>query len=126
MPEIKVGYTPGPWKVRKNGSGGVFAADGYEVAEAQMGSSLSLKYLNGRKKTHWASTPGASIDRDEEEMEANERLIAAAPEMFEAIKEHLENCGPREWSPEWKGRSCPGGDGLHEKFRQIIKKVEEE
>lgn len=124
MPEIKVGYTPGPWVISR--SGDVFGADGYEVAEAYLNLCLSLKWTNAKRKKHWGSTPGSNIDRSEEEMAANARLIAAAPEMFEAIKEHLENCGPREWSPEWKGGSCPGGDGLHEKFRQIIRKVEEE
>lgn len=122
MPQVKTAYTPGPWKIGKRDT--VVGKDNFEICDPDQGPHLHEKF--NANKGHWGSTPGAYIDRPEEEIQANTRLIAAAPEMFEAIKQHLENCGPREWSPEWKGSSCPGGDGLHEKFRKIIRKVEEE
>ena len=72
-------HTPGPWKSFYEGSGDylVLGADGSEVA------SLS------RPDAHMMHTgPGSGIN------EANARLIAAAPEMLELLREN-ERAWPR-------------------------------
>lgn len=51
------------------------------------------------------------------ETRANARLIAAAPELLNLIKKHLQESG-------CDGDLC--SRGWHEDFRQIIRKVEEE
>lgn len=83
-------YSMGPWHVGEGGS--VFSADGYEVMDPSQGPFLSGKWLknDGPNKGHWGRTPGASKERQEEEMEANGQLIAAAPEMLAALKCFLD------------------------------------
>lgn len=64
--ETKTQHTPGPWRVRKDGSG---------------------RLARVSDETHefdCVVTP--SLHRDAELMEANARLIAAAPELLSALK----------------------------------------
>lgn len=63
-------HTPGPWK---NVNGIIFGADGYSLGER-----------------HYLAQPigaGKTQRRDTKEIEANARLIAAAPELLEAALE---------------------------------------
>jgi hypothetical protein len=73
------GFTPGPWAVRA----GANRSGRYEIeAGAQIlcpGTGGARSYSDVVAATHWSGTP---------EWEANAHLIAAAPEMYEALK-HL-------------------------------------
>jgi hypothetical protein len=112
-------YTPGPWKIGKRDS--VVGADGFEVCDPDQGPFLSEKFNSAKK--HWGSTPGSHIERSEEEIRSNARLIAAAPELYRTVKDLLEKIGPREWSPRWNARSFQKEYG---KLEKLMKKVEEE
>lgn len=88
MSEAK--YTPGPWKV---------------------GSSINVQV--GRKnicsRVNCASREAVSITESMEIAKANARLIAAAPELLEALKKRTENEEQRIFE-EWLSRECPSGD----------------
>jgi len=66
-------HTPGPWKAYKNGN--VVIIGGGCVATVH-------KYCAGRASV----IPGVPMDVHEEEVEANAKLISAAPELLEALQ----------------------------------------
>lgn len=82
-------HTPGPWRVsdRYEESETVIDGDGFKIA-----NTTALAVLNGWEDlrhptpSHWASDDRASRERARGEAAANARLIAAAPEMYEALK----------------------------------------
>lgn len=76
-------YTPGPWNVDEYGH--VVDKDGFTIAEADSTGVFPNWASLGIQ--HWADAPGkAFIDRADDEVEANTNLIAAAPELYEALK----------------------------------------
>lgn len=84
-------HTPGPWTSGSARTGRVFGADGYEVCDPTQGPHLHVDYDSDRG--HWATTPGAYIDRTDEELEANANLIAAAPDLLAALRAIAESSG---------------------------------
>lgn len=78
-------HTPGPWAVGRGAA--VYGADGYEVADAAQGPHIHASYTGA--DGHWASTPNAHIERDEDEELANAHLIASAPELLESVNKLL-------------------------------------
>lgn len=64
-------HTPGPWKIA--------ARDQYGIFIAPFGMNTTL--ICARK---------GGLDLPNEEIEANARLIAAAPELLDALKEAIE------------------------------------
>ena len=69
--ETKTQHTPGPWRVRKDGAGRLAGVS------------------DETRKFDCFVWGGVAVDADL--MEANARLIAAAPELLEALKEaHAE------------------------------------
>jgi hypothetical protein len=79
-------FTSGPWHVGVGISGTydpteIYGADGYGIADAA-GVHLHESYTG---ETHWATTPDANKERSDAEEEANARLIAAAPELYQAV-----------------------------------------
>lgn len=84
-------HTPGPWKSGSARTGRVFGADGYEICDPTQGPHLHVDYDSDRG--HWATTPGAYVDRTDEEIEANGHLIAAAPDL---LAEHRRTLGQLE------------------------------
>lgn len=81
--------TPGPWTVddRHDPIDGVVGADGFSVCEVgEMCISPAWQTANPRR--HWGNgQPGSHIVRPAEEVEANARLIAAAPDMYLELQE---------------------------------------
>lgn len=75
-------HTQGPLVVGRGAT--VYGADGYEIADAAQGPHLHASYTGA--DGHWASTPNAHIERDEDEELANANLIAAAPDLLEALR----------------------------------------
>jgi hypothetical protein len=68
-------HTPGPFEA--DGTK-VFAEDGYAIADT---AGVHLHELYDSEKGRWASVPGAHRDVPVEEVEANARLFAAAPDL---------------------------------------------
>lgn len=105
-------FTPGPWKVSEDGGGLWYGDDGkewIEVLEVQTESDgFCIAQVNGvyyetvKDGTIW----GPSTDA---EVEANARLIKAAPDMYEALEDLLSNVSPTPASmlagPEIKAQS---------------------
>lgn len=79
-------FTPGPWRVAGEDKNFVYA--------------LSQSGAN----SFWAHVQSAGIDRiTENEKAANARLIAAAPEMYDALKALVES--PNTFSSHDKARA---------------------
>jgi hypothetical protein len=71
-------HTPGPWSVAPY-------PEGAELLEVVADYS---ELPGGRKSAHWiAELDAGGIDDDRETNAANARLIAAAPELLEALKD---------------------------------------
>lgn len=68
-------FTPGPWRVRTGTFGDVVDANNAAVAIAQVRNDDAGNYVNGS---------GQPV------RQANARLIAAAPELYEALEVILE------------------------------------
>lgn len=77
-------HTPGPWSVDRSGEG-VIDERGFAIAEA-----ANMGVLDNWESTgvvHWSRKPGVTfIERSEEEMLANARLLAAAPDLLKACQ----------------------------------------
>ncbi len=83
---LKIKATPGPWTTD---DGYIFARDGYTIASVEDIKGLSRKYLINKFLsegcTHWAQDSTASRLISEEEAAANATLIAAAPDLVDAL-----------------------------------------
>jgi hypothetical protein len=78
-------HTPGPWHIADDGwFTEVYGADGYQIVDAGQGPHL-LETHDGNEG-HWATTPGAYVEREELEERANACLIAAAPDLLAMLK----------------------------------------
>lgn len=82
------GYTKGPWE-SDNERPEVWAGDGFAIAEVY--DWCLRRDFDGR--SHPATTPDAGIDRTREEVLANARLIAAAPDLYEACQAWVRGFG---------------------------------
>ena len=76
-------HTNGPWKLGKGGV--VYGADGYEIVDTTQGPHLHESY-NDTHDGHWGAIPDSHIEREAEEELANAHLIAAAPDLLEAVE----------------------------------------
>ncbi len=81
-------FTKGPWALGEAPYDcEVFAADGFSVADAGIIACIHRDFYAGAMGDgHWATTLGAHIRRADGELAANAALIAAAPDLFEALK----------------------------------------
>ena len=71
-------HTPGPWEAEGRD---IYGADGFSVAEFD--GVFIAREADGRLHP---SAAGQSIERPDDEVAANARLIAAAPDLLEALK----------------------------------------
>lgn len=85
---MSAGHTPGPWETSHDGHGGIYVGD-----------------KNGRQ---------VGFVSLRSEQEANARLIAAAPELLEALRDLLA---------DYDGSIEPGESALIDKARAAIAKV---
>lgn len=92
---IEPKFTPGPWSLLFN--------DKTKVVLEQQGVAVFI------------ADTYAGFTKSEEEQKANAALIAAAPEMYEALSDIAENCGNRGCSETCAEAGC--------KICKILKKV---
>ena len=81
-------FTPGPWKYSKTSDRVPFSFSGYIVGKDGLAGFWAL-----------VKATLASDESRDSEMKANARLIAAAPDMYDAIKAALSD------DPDWR-RLC--------------------
>jgi hypothetical protein len=93
--KIKTDFTPGPWKTVKDNIG--FSVADYIKVPCEHVDGQEMHVRLGEKEYGWST----------KESEANARLIAAAPEMFQMLVDFYFN---------------PGMDGI-KKMKNIIEKV---
>ena len=104
---MSAGYTPGPW-LRSGLTIYTLRPCKWLGADSVENAWSALVMPDGQHKT------------PEQELEANARLIAAAPELVEALREVLEVCG----------RSRPGMDNVKRfvsatvKARALLARIE--
>lgn len=79
-------HTPGPWHVFDNRTDKSF--DRYDVARIGVGSKLDSDVAN---------CYGFASERTDEEVLANARLIAAAPDMLAALQEIVARNEIQHW-----------------------------
>lgn len=94
------GHTPGPWRVSGGGSTDVFADDGSHVARVGVRTAVGTAYVVAL---------------------TNARLIAAAPDLLEALEWMVDNDETNEGG-EWDEENAYWIDGLN-KARAAIKKA---
>lgn len=92
---IEPKFTPGPWSLLFN--------DKTKVVLEQQGVAVFI------------ADTYAGFTKSEEEQKANAALIAAAPEMYEALADIAENCGNRGCSETCAEAGC--------KICKILKKA---
>ena len=78
---MKTKYTQGPWRIGKgNGEGSIFAKSG------------RMRLESGGTTLYPVCAVNHAWDEDADEDAANSKLIAAAPELLEALIDLFENC----------------------------------
>lgn len=79
-------FTPAPWVVDNNGD----EVDNWEYpSDENAAMSTSVAISSGDKVVAFAVYSSESWHASDAEMDANANLIAAAPELFEALKDLL-------------------------------------
>lgn len=74
-------------------------AGGYEVADLNTGLiAINRHWLDANPNVHWAGNgPASYVTRTQEEVDANARLISAAPDLLEAALFATNAAQSLEW-----------------------------
>lgn len=92
-------HTPGPWTVKKAPKSSNFAGYGFHI------TALRKDYEGREYLATVAKTGGLPNDRDSEiETQANAALIAAAPDMYEALKALRDEINEMKYGKPFAGR----------------------
>lgn len=82
---MKAQHTAAQWTISPTDTTSILDENGFCIAETTLTAVLN-DWADVPGVTHWSSRPGVTYrDLSEEEAEANARLIAASPEMFEKL-----------------------------------------
>ena len=88
---MKKQFLSGPWEAREDQ---VYDSNGFSIASATCTYGIHKDWeMMGVGVSHWSDKPGITcIGRTEEEANSNAKLIAAAPDMYEALQKLVEVC----------------------------------
>lgn len=82
---MKSEHTPGKWSTNDRTPATIIDENGYEIACLEQLCILD-DYEEKLNVSHWAHHDKGRITRTDEEVEANAKLIAAAPALLEACQ----------------------------------------
>lgn len=86
-------FSKGPWTVDEtyvDVDGAILGADGFPVCSTEQ-TAILPGYDQKLGVRHWSDHEGeAFITRRPEEVQANARLIAAAPDLYEALRAYVD------------------------------------
>jgi len=86
-------HTPGPWAVVDNG-----------IWDVSVVGEATICHINN--KGEWFPKDGTQMGRSQNKMLADARLIAAAPDLLEALKEVYDWCYPTDSAWAIKARAA--------------------
>lgn len=102
-------HTPGPWTAIAAYEDEFDVVDprGFRIVEA-VSTPILIEWEKALQIDHWADSDDSHIELSTEEQNANARLIAAAPELLEALIGFMKEFGDKSINNKnvWKARAA--------------------
>ena len=94
----KRAWTEGEWRIDQEAAENLYGGAvslavvdtaGFPVAELPF-TAISQAWMRAHPDKHWADSKDSTTERDDDELVANARLIAASPDLYEALESAVD------------------------------------